>query len=97
VLDVPATLTGPHPAGLRLAPLVQDAPGAKQDRRACCGTMNLAEYYDVERILDAEAQALARWCPEHGRFGPAGGAGDGGAVEAELTMASVKVLAIPAG
>jgi hypothetical protein len=72
VLDVPASLTGPHPAGLRLSALVSDPPGVKQDRRACCGTMNLAEYYDVERVLQAEAQALARWCAEHGRFGPAG-------------------------
>jgi hypothetical protein len=89
VVDVPATLTGPQPAGLRLAPLVCDAPGAKQDRRACCGTMNLAEYYNVERILDAEAQALARWCAEHGRFGPAGEAA--AAAEAEATVAAVKV------
>jgi hypothetical protein len=73
VLDVPPALAATaHPPGLRLAALVCDAPGARQDRRACCGTMNLAEYYDVERILDAEAQALARWCAEHGRFGPAG-------------------------
>jgi hypothetical protein len=34
--------------------------------------MNLAEYYDVEHVLDAEAQALARWCAEHGRNAPAG-------------------------
>jgi hypothetical protein len=73
VLAVPAALAGlAHPAGLRLAAGVSDAPGARQDRRACCGTMNLAEYYDVERVLDSEAQALARWCAEHGRFGPAG-------------------------
>ncbi|MGH8853385.1 MAG: hypothetical protein ACREWI_03795 [Telluria sp.] len=31
------------PAAL-LAPKVCDAPGARQDRRACCGTMNLPEY-----------------------------------------------------
>jgi hypothetical protein len=86
VVEVPASLTGPHPAGLRLAALVQDAPGAKQDRRACCGTMNLAEYYNVERILDAEAQALARWCAEHGRFGPAGDA---------ASVSPAKVTALP--
>ena len=57
---------------VRLAAAVCDAPGAQQDRRACCGTMNLAEYYDIERVLDAEAQALARWCAERGRNGPAG-------------------------
>ncbi|WP_229467393.1 hypothetical protein [Massilia sp. Mn16-1_5] len=56
----------------RLAAGVCDAPGAQQDRRACCGTMNLAEYYNIERVLDAEAQALARWCAERGRNGPAG-------------------------
>jgi hypothetical protein len=72
VLAVPAGAPADHPPGLSLAALVCDAPGARQDRRACCGTMNLPEYYDVERILDAEALALARWCAEHGRFGPAG-------------------------
>jgi len=87
VLDVPPTapatdtlaaLPGGRAPVMRFAPLVCDAPGARQDRRACCGTMNLAEYHGVERILDAEAQALARWCAEHGRFGPAGSeAGDG--------------------
>ena len=56
----------------RLSAVVCDAPGAQQDRRACCGTMNLAEYYNIERVLDAESQALARWCAEHGRNAPAG-------------------------
>ena len=57
---------------VRLAAGVCDVPGAQQDRRACCGTMNLAEYYNIERLLDAEAQALARWCADRGRNGPAG-------------------------
>lgn len=52
-----------------LAPKVCDAPGARQDRRACCGTMNLPEYYRVDRVLDSEAQALARWCAANGRLG----------------------------
>jgi hypothetical protein len=89
VLDVPAALAGQaHPAGLRLAACVSDAPGARQDRRACCGTMNLAEYYDVERVLDLETQALARWCAEHGRVAPAGGD-----PTAQATLASVTVTA----
>ena len=73
VLDAskPVPATG-APAGLRLAPLVCDAPGARQDRRACCGTMNLAEYYNVERLLEREARALADWCAAHGRGAPAG-------------------------
>jgi hypothetical protein len=51
--------------------------------------MNLAEYYNVERVLDAEAQALARWCAEHGRFGPAGE--ESVAAEAQTTVASVRL------
>jgi hypothetical protein len=47
--------------------------------------MNLAEYYDVERVLDGEAQALARWCATHGRFGPAGAG--------QPTLSSVTVTA----
>ena len=66
-----------HPAGARLAPGMQDAPGAIQDRRACCGTMNLAEYHDVQRLLNVELDALARWCSEHGR---SAAAPDGAAV-----------------
>jgi hypothetical protein len=33
-----------------------------QDRRACCGTMNNAQYFDLEDVLEAERQALAHWC-----------------------------------
>lgn len=67
-----AASPAPAPGFKRLAAGVCDAPGAQQDRRACCGTMNLAEYYNIERVLQAEAQALARWCAERGRNGPAG-------------------------
>jgi hypothetical protein len=56
-----------HASGEQLPPGIQDAPGAVQDRRACCGTMNLAEYHNVERLIEAEQQALARWCAENGR------------------------------
>ncbi|MGZ5202584.1 MAG: hypothetical protein ACXWC4_22710 [Telluria sp.] len=72
VLESPVPLTEDHEPALRLAARVRDLPGAVQDRRTCCGTMNLAEYYDIEHVLDAEAQALAKWCAEHGRNGPAG-------------------------
>ncbi|MES2150976.1 MAG: hypothetical protein V4508_14445 [Pseudomonadota bacterium] len=56
-----------HEAGVALVADVRDAPGALQDRRACCGTMNLAEYYDIDHVLDDELQALTRWCAGHGR------------------------------
>ena len=53
-----------------LAPAV--APTGVQDRRACCGTMNLLEYYNAEAVLAQEVNALAQWCLDHGRTGPAG-------------------------
>jgi hypothetical protein len=71
VIESPVPLTEDHEPLLTLAAKVKDAPGAVQDRRACCGTMNLAEYYDIDHVLDSEVQALARWCAEHGRTGPA--------------------------
>ena len=71
VVESPVPLTEDHSDQLVLAAGVRDRPGTVQDRRACCGTMNLAEYYDVAHVLDGEAQALARWCAEHGRTGPA--------------------------
>lgn len=58
--------------GLPLAARVCDKPGARQDRRACCGTMQLAEYDCADRLLAGEARLLARWCAEQGRHGPAG-------------------------
>ncbi|MEW7850186.1 hypothetical protein AB2N08_15935 [Massilia aurea] len=58
--------------GVPLAACVCDAPGARQDRRACCGTMQLPEYDDADRVLAGEARLLARWCAEQGRHGPAG-------------------------
>jgi hypothetical protein len=45
-----------------LAPQVVDAEGASQDRRACCGTLNNTQYFDLESVLDEEREALARWC-----------------------------------
>jgi len=92
VLDVAAgdgAGTASVAPGQPLPAKVCDAPGARQDRRACCGTMNLAEYYNVERLLDAEAQALARWCAEHGRFGPAGSAPADGGTQLTTVVAAV--------
>jgi hypothetical protein len=71
VVESPVPLTEDHADQVVLQPGVRDRAGAVQDRRACCGTMNLAEYYDVAHVLDGEVQALARWCAEHGRTGPA--------------------------
>ncbi|WUR14466.1 hypothetical protein E7V67_005005 [[Empedobacter] haloabium] len=53
---------GAQDAPAELAAAVVDAPGAVQDRRACCGTMNHPEYRDHADLLEQERQALARWC-----------------------------------
>jgi hypothetical protein len=71
VVSSPVAMGQDHQSGLMLAPAVRDAPGAVQDRRACCGTMNLAEYHNVQRLLDVELAALSKWCAEHGRAGGA--------------------------
>jgi len=66
VVVSPVPLTDDQPQNLELPPMVEDAPGARQDRRGCCGTMNHAEYFDMEGVLDAERQALAAWCKHYG-------------------------------
>lgn len=67
VVSSPVPWTEDHVAGSVLPAAVQDLPDAVQDRSACCGTMNLAEYHDVERLLAAELDALAQWCARNGR------------------------------
>ncbi len=62
-------LSQDHVLGTTLEAAVQDPDGAVQDRSSCCGTMNLSEYHDVERLLEHELSALARWCASHGRPG----------------------------
>ena len=83
VVQSPVPLTEDHVAGTDLLPAVQDAANAVQDRSACCGTMNLAEYHEVERLLAAELDALAQWCATHGRVLPAPEPGSGPEPEPE--------------
>ena len=71
VVQAPVALTENHVPGTVLLAGVQDLPDALQDRSACCGTMNLAEYHDVQRLLAAELDALAQWCAKNGRGAPA--------------------------
>jgi hypothetical protein len=56
------TGNGGPAAPAELAPDVEDQPGVPQDRRACCGTMNNAQYFELEDALDQERAELARWC-----------------------------------
>ena len=48
------------------APGTEDDDGAVQDRRACCGTMNNAQYSAADQAFDAEREALAAWCRDYG-------------------------------
>jgi hypothetical protein len=57
--------SGAQPLAMGLAHGIEDAPDARQDRRACCGTMNHAEYFALEDVLEAERQALAAWCQSY--------------------------------
>lgn len=68
VVRSPVPLDQDHAAGLVLQPAVQDPEHAVQDRSSCCGTMNLSEYHDVEKLLAEELASLSRWCASHGRL-----------------------------
>jgi hypothetical protein len=59
VVVSPTPLTADHVAGLALEPVREDE-AAVQDRRACCGTMNNAEYTDVMREVQEELDQLKR-------------------------------------
>jgi len=68
VVEGPGAGMAPAQPGEQVAARVCDKAGARQDRRACCGTMNLPEYYRMDRVLDAETRALALWCGANGRL-----------------------------
>lgn len=58
VVASPAAFTENLGAGVELAPAVQDAPGAIQDRQTCCGTMQLDEYLGMEEALQSQLDEL---------------------------------------
>lgn len=60
-VDVAAALAEDMPEGVELAANVTDAPGAIQDRSACCGTMQLDEYTGTEDALQGELDALQKF------------------------------------
>ena len=80
-------LTAQPGAAMMFEPGIADAPDAVQDRRACCGTLNHPEYFDLESVLEEERQALAAWCRDYGgarrdgRNGDARPTGGNGAVQ----------------
>lgn len=68
-------LTDQPGAHMMYQPDVRDAAGATQDRRACCGTMNHAEYVESDSIFEQERQALSAWCRDYGGARRDGAAG----------------------
>jgi hypothetical protein len=60
VVVSPTPLTEAFEEVLELAPGFQNAPGEVQDRRTCCGTMQLEEYVDAEDPFQAELDELKR-------------------------------------
>jgi len=58
VVVSPTPLTEDVPEGARLAANITDAPDSEQDRRACCGTLQLPEYSGVEQIVLDEIESL---------------------------------------
>ena len=49
-----------HDPKIKLAPGVQDAPDAIQNRSGCCGTMNLPEHCGEEETLQADIEAFKK-------------------------------------
>lgn len=60
VIVSPTPLDVDHEAGIDLAPGVQDAPDAVQDRVCCCGTMQLPEYVGADELLELEIEEFKR-------------------------------------
>lgn len=56
----PTPLDEDHEEGLMLEPNVLDIPGAVQDRRTCCGTMQHPDYIEAEEALAAEIDEFKR-------------------------------------
>ncbi|WP_317202039.1 hypothetical protein [Janthinobacterium sp.] len=83
-----SALTGAAEQHMMFAAHIVDPAGARQDRRACCGTMNNAEYHEAEAEFDKERELLANWCRDYGgnlrgnghaAAAPGGRGGNGGA------------------
>ncbi len=60
VVVSPTPLTEDLAKGVELAPDVQDDPNAIQDRDTCCGTMQLEEYLEGDKLLQAEMEELIK-------------------------------------
>jgi len=61
VVVSPTPLDVDHKVGQTLAPLFDDEPNYAQDRRGCCGTMQLPEYNEnIEKVMQMELEELLK-------------------------------------
>jgi len=60
VVISPTPLTEDVATEVKLAPAVQDAPGAVQNRSGCCGTMTSPEFAGAVEAIDAELEELRK-------------------------------------
>lgn len=58
VVVSPTPLTADHKAGVKLAPVFTEEAGMAQDRRGCCGTMQLPEFNGGDALLEDELDEL---------------------------------------
>jgi hypothetical protein len=58
VVVSPIPLTADHKAGVTLAPVFTEEAGMAQDRRGCCGTMQLPEFNGGDALLEDELDEL---------------------------------------
>ena len=71
VVVSPTPLDRDHAEGTPLAAFDHESQRLPQDRRGCCGTMQLAEYAGVDRILQNELEELKK-VAANGRHGGSG-------------------------
>jgi hypothetical protein len=69
VVVSPTPLTVDMAVNVVLKPGIQDAPGAIQDRRACCGTMQLGEYCNAEQAIQEEIAEFRKALEKSGKAG----------------------------
>ena len=63
----PTPLTADHKAGMKLMPAFTEEIRMSQDRRGCCGTMQLPEYNEGDRVFEDDLEELRNLFSDNGR------------------------------
>lgn len=70
VVVSPTPLTADHKVGMKLLPAFAEELGVAQDRRGCCGTMQLPEYNQGDRVFEDDLEDLRNLFSDNGRVKP---------------------------